>query len=92
MTEPAEPRIDATILALCAERGPDKTICPTEAAKAFAKAMGGDELAWREGLAGVRRVAVDLAREGRLVIFRKGKPIDPENFRGIYRLGLPRGD
>jgi len=26
------------------------------------------------------------------VIYRKGKPADPNDFRGVYRLGLPRHD
>jgi hypothetical protein len=26
------------------------------------------------------------------VIYRKGKPVDPNDFRGVYRLGLPRHD
>ena len=29
---------------------------------------------------------------GRLVIYRKGKPVDPNDFKGVYRLGLPRQD
>ncbi len=33
-----------------------------------------------------------LAQGGRLVIYRKGKPVDPNDFRGVYRLGLPRHD
>jgi len=24
------------------------------------------------------------------VIYRKGKPADPDDFKGIYRLGLPK--
>ena len=40
----------------------------------------------------VRRAAVKLALAGRLVIYRKGKPVDPEDFKGVYRLGLPRQD
>jgi hypothetical protein len=40
----------------------------------------------------LRRVAVRLAREGRLVITRKGRIVDPDDFRGVYRLGLPRLD
>jgi hypothetical protein len=24
------------------------------------------------------------------VIYRKGKPVDPADFKGVYRLGLPR--
>jgi hypothetical protein len=33
-----------------------------------------------------------LALAGRLVIYRKGKPVDPNDFKGVYRLGLPRHD
>lgn len=83
--------IPDTILRLCNERGAGKTICPTEAAKALAGESAGD-LAWREWLPKVRSEAVHLAREGRIVIYRKGKPADPENFRGVIRLGLPRGE
>ena len=25
------------------------------------------------------------------MIYRHGKPVDPTDFRGVYRLGLPRG-
>lgn len=77
------------IMTLCNERGPGKTICPTEAAKAAAHEAGGDDLAWRDLLARVRRVAVRLAKAGTIVIYRKGRPVDPDNFRGVIRLGLP---
>ena len=40
-------------------------------------------------LTAVRRAAVRLALEGRLVIYRKGKMADPNDFRGVYRLGAP---
>jgi hypothetical protein len=81
-----------TILALCAAHGPGKSICPTDAAKAFARAREEDDLAWRGHLSQVRARAVALSRAGRLVIYRKGKPVDPDDFRGVYRIGLPRGD
>ncbi|WP_298359209.1 DUF3253 domain-containing protein [Rhodoblastus sp.] len=81
-----------TILALCAALGPGKSICPTDVAKGFARAREEDELAWRGHLPQVRARAVALARAGRLVIYRKGKPADPDDFRGVYRIGLPRGD
>ncbi len=81
-----------TILQLCLAAGPQKSICPTDAAKAFASSLGEDDLGWRNHLAKVRPRAVALALEGRLVIYRKGKPVDPEDFRGVYRLGVPRGD
>ncbi len=82
----------AAVIALCVEAGPERTICPTDAAKAYASARGEDALAWRSHLQEVRRTAVRLAREGRLVIYRKGKPVDPDEFRGVYRLGAPRDD
>jgi hypothetical protein len=40
----------------------------------------------------VRKVAVRLALEGRIVITRKGKPVDPADFKGVYRLSLPRSE
>jgi hypothetical protein len=81
-----------TILDTCAAAGPGKTICPTDAAKAFARDNQEEELAWRDHLAKVRREAIQLARDGRLIIYRKGKPVDPDDFRGVYRLGLPRSE
>ncbi len=81
-----------TILALCAALGPGKSICPTDAAKAFAHVREENDLAWRGPLTQVRARAVALSRAGRLVIYRKGKPADPNDFRGVYRIGLPRGD
>ena len=47
---------------------------------------------WHGLLMPIRRAAVQLALAGRLVIYRKGKPADPNDFRGVYRLGLPRQD
>jgi hypothetical protein len=76
--------IDATILALLAARPPGKTVSPEEVARAVA----GDS-DWHTQLGAVRRVAVQLALDGRLVIFRKGRPVDPNDFKGVYRLGLP---
>jgi hypothetical protein len=56
---------------------------------AHAMAPEGD---WHGLLMPIRRTAVALAQAGRLVIYRKGKPADPNDFRGVYRLGLPRQD
>jgi hypothetical protein len=81
-----------TIIALCSAVGPGKSIDPSEAAKHFARQRDEDDLAWRGHLTQVRSRAVALARAGRLVIYRKGKPADPNDFRGVYRIGLPRGD
>lgn len=45
--------------------------------------------AWRRALPQVRAAAVGLARAGRLVILRHGRPADPDGFKGVYRLALP---
>jgi Protein of unknown function (DUF3253) len=47
---------------------------------------------WPSLLVPIRRAAVELALAGRLVIYRKGKPVDPTDFKGVYRLGLSRHD
>jgi hypothetical protein len=48
---------------------------------------------WHALLMPIRRAAVTLALAERLVIYRKGKPVeDPNDFRGVYRLGLPKAD
>ena len=44
---------------------------------------------WQRMLPKVRGVAVGLAREGRLIITKKGKPVDPNAFKGVIRLRLP---
>ncbi len=81
--------LEAAILQLAQARGPDKSICPSEAAKHVAAARGID---WHGLMQPARRAAVAMAMEGRLVILRKGKPVDPADFRGVYRLTVPRQD
>ncbi len=78
--------LDEAILAALAREG-TQTLSPPEIARAIAK---GNE--WHSLLVPIRRSAVTLAQARRLVIYRKGKPVDPNDFRGVYRLGLPRHD
>ncbi len=89
---PKRRTLEDLITDLCAHAASGRPICPTDAAKAFAAERGEDELAWRTRLTQVRSTAVGMARKGQLVIYRKGKPADPDDFRGVYRLGLPRSD
>jgi hypothetical protein len=86
------PSLETTILILCNRAANGRSIDPTDAARAFAAARGEDELGWRSHLSEVRRAAVKLALAGRLVIYRKGKPVDPADFRGVYRLGVPSAE
>jgi hypothetical protein len=81
--------LETVIVDLCAKMPTGRTICPTDAAKAYAAERGEDDLGWRSHLHEVRKAAVKLALAGRLVIYRKGKPVDPSDFRGVYRLGSP---
>ena len=30
-----------------------------------------------------------LMQQGRVVLLRKGRPVDPDDFRGVYRIALP---
>lgn len=78
--------LEAVMLALLNERGPGKSISPADVASA-AGGHGPDE--WGPLMQPLRRVAVRLMKEGRIVIVRKGKPVDPDDFRGTYRLALP---
>jgi hypothetical protein len=86
------PSLDDVIVGLCSEQRPGRTICPTDAAQAFAAARGEGDMGWRAHLQNVRNAAVRLAAEGQIVIYRKGKPVDPHDFRGVYRLGAPRSE
>jgi hypothetical protein len=81
-TDPAE----QAILTLVAARGADKSICPTEAARALAPDAPGD--AWRKFLHPVRLAAQRLAKAGQIEILRKGKPIAPADAHGVIRLRL----
>jgi Protein of unknown function (DUF3253) len=77
--------LESTLLALLEARGPDKTLDPMD----VARALGGDRPeGWGPLMQPVRRAAVRLMKQGRLVIVRKGRPVDPDDFRGVYRIRL----
>jgi len=80
---PQPDAITAAILTQTTARGADKSICPSEVARAL---VGGDEAAWRRLMTPVREAAIALQREGRIEILRKGKPVSPEDVRGVIRL------
>ena len=85
-SNPTEPvALDEAMLAVLARA--NGTLSAPEIAHAIAPE--GD---WHGLLIPIRRAAVTLALAGRLIIYRKGKPADPHDFRGVYRLGLPRQD
>jgi hypothetical protein len=81
-TDPAE----QAILTLVTERGPDKSICPTDAARRLSGNPPGDQ--WRASLSPIRLAAQRLAKAGKIEILRKGKPVAPEDARGVIRLRI----
>ena len=89
LARPDSSAIEAALLRLIAERGPGKTVDPTEAART----LGGDHPdQWGPLMQPIRRVAVALAEQGGAVILRKGKAVDPRDFKGVYRITAPRDD
>jgi len=78
MTTPIQDAILSQLAALPA----GKSIDPMSVAKAVQPER------WQRLLGHVRTNAIELAREGKIVILRHNKPVDPEQFRGVYRLRL----
>ncbi len=74
--------ITNTILQMAAARGADKTICPSEVARALFPAD------WRKHMDEVRQCAVDLQRAGQVSITQKGKLADAENIKGPIRIKI----
>lgn len=79
-----EGSIENAILSLLAQRGPHKTICPSEAAR---QVSPND---WRALMDTTRAVAARLVSEGRIEVTQQGDTIDLTSARGPVRLRLPR--
>ena len=75
--------IETAIFEKLSTREPGKSICPSEVAKDLQPEQ------WQRMMPKVRTVALGLMRQGRLTITKKGKPVDPDNFRGVTRLRQP---
>ena len=84
---PTDTEIADRILELCQQRGPKKTICPSEAARALTE--GRVDLDWRDLMGPVRQVAGRLAVEGRIEVCQKGRVVDIGEARGVVRLKIP---
>lgn len=85
MAAPTHDDIAAKIHELLAQRAGDKTICPSDAARALRPE--GD---WRALMDEVRGVAAHEVEAGRLEVRQQGEVVDPATARGPIRLGRPR--
>jgi hypothetical protein len=85
----SEQAIADDIVARVTARGAGKSICPSETARGLA---GASTEAWGPLMGPIRKVAVRLAGEGKIVILRKGRVVDPAHFKGVYRLALASPD
>lgn len=80
--EQGEDPIESAILRLVAAAPEGRSISPADAAKAA------DPENHHKRFGHVRQAAIRLAKEGRVTILRKGKPVeDVDTFKGVYRIG-----
>jgi hypothetical protein len=85
--QPAADAVESAIFDLLSRRTEGATVCPSEVARALAP----DGENWRPLMPLVRQVAQRLVQQGRLVVTRRGVPVDDATGRGgPIRLGRPR--
>ncbi len=75
-------QVEETLLELLSQVRNSESISPNQVAKAL------NAENWQRELPKVRAVIVGLARQGRIEVLRKGKPVSPEDLKGIYRIRL----
>lgn len=76
--------IEDTLFELLSQVRDGESISPNDIAKAI------DREHWQRELPKVRAVVIGLARQGRVELLRKGRPVEPDGLKGIYRLRLAK--
>lgn len=71
-----------TIIQLCAAEGADSKVRPEDVAVELYPED------WQSMLKRVRLLSRQLAEAGHIEILRKGEPVDPNDFKGVYRLRI----
>ncbi|MCP4369336.1 MAG: DUF3253 domain-containing protein [Deltaproteobacteria bacterium] len=71
-----------TIIQMCAAAGRDSVVRPED----VAQELFPEE--WQTLLSRIRLTARQLTEAGHIQILRKGKPVDPNDFKGVYRLRI----
>lgn len=74
--------ISNAVLSLATTRGPGKSTCPSEIARLLFPQD------WRNEMNAVREVAIDLHKQGKVVITQKGKPVDIDEIKGPIRIKI----
>lgn len=77
---------EARVLKALAKGDAQKTMSLSEIAHAL------DPDQWQAMITPTRAAIKGLARAGHVILYRKGKPADPNEIKGVYRVGLPRHD
>lgn len=71
-----------TILQLCAAAGPESQVRPEDVAMEIYPEE------WQSLTKRIRLAARQLTEAGHIEILRKGQPVDPNDFKGVYRLRI----
>ncbi|MBF2036899.1 MAG: DUF3253 domain-containing protein [Leptolyngbyaceae cyanobacterium T60_A2020_046] len=66
------------------DRGPEKTLCPSEVARAL------DAESWRDLMPRVGTAGLNLAESGDIVVMQRGRRVDPRQVKGPIRYRLNR--
>lgn len=82
MTALPDETVRRQIMAQVAERGPEKTLCPSE----VARALGGEE--WRSLMPLIREVGAELLTEGLIEVTQKGNHVHPLTAKGPIRFRI----
>lgn len=67
---------------MAAQRGPEKTVCPSEIARELFPVN------WRKHMQEVRDAAIELEKDGKVSITQKGEPVDVEHIKGPIRIKI----
>ena len=79
--EPKE-QIRDSIIQMATDRGPEKSICPSEVARALKPED------WRPLMPEIREVAAELLNEQTIAVTQFGKTVDPLNSKGHIRISI----
>jgi Protein of unknown function (DUF3253) len=72
--------IAVCILKVAAQRGADKSTCPSE----IARMLFPDD--WRKQMGAIMEVAINLSIDGKISITQKGKAVDVRKIKGPVRI------